>query len=187
MLKNTDGWWHSYQGQPFGMKTYLAAVYNYEIASLGKNPQVREYFTEAFARRYWQAQLDYGPDGAFWYLGGRDMVRLRVLNNTPGINKGDYNFAQSFEEAEHILNNSAWQQGISWNRPYDWGNPTEQALNLLPLLKNALENGNMGSGGDQIWYISPDKKFFIVTQEQVYQLCGNQSCVNPVHPYPPNK
>lgn len=181
---DTDGWWHSYQGQPFGMKTYLAAVYNYEIASFANDPLVREYFTEAFARRYWQSQIDYGADGAFWYLGGRDMVRLRVLNNIPGINVVDYNFAQSFEEAERILNNPAWQQGISWSSPYDWGNPTEKTRDLLPLFWKTLQSGATGTQGNQILYISPLKDFFVITQEQVYQLCGNQSCVNPSNVYP---
>lgn len=180
----SDGWLHGYRGQPFGMKTYLAAVYNYEIASFGNDPHVREYFTEAFARRYWQAQIDYGPDGTFWYLGGRDMVRLRVLNNIAGINESDYNFAQAFDEADRILNNPVWQQGVSWKSPYDWGNPTEKTRELLPLFWKVLQDGGIGTQGNQILYISPLKDFFIITQEQVYHLCGDQSCVNPSNPYP---
>jgi len=197
ILANTSGWWHNYQGQLFGMKTLIAAVYNYEIASFGNDPVVREYFTEAFARRYWQSQIDYGPDGAFWYLGGRDMVRLRVLNNKPGIYETDYDFSQAFREAERIMTNTAWQQGVTWTAPYDWGNPVQDKIDAirerLPDFFKALLERRMGISDTQILYLSPGSinltladgttvsvpNFFIVTKGQSVVLCQNRSCVNP--------
>ncbi len=197
ILANTNGWWHNYQGQPFGMNTVIAAVYNYEIASFGNDPLVREYFTEAFARRYWQSQIDYGPDGAFWYLGGRDMVRLRVLSNVPGIYETDYDFSQAFREAERIMTNTAWQKGITWTAPYDWGNPIQDKIDAirekLPDFFEALLERRMGTSDTQILYLSPDSikltlsdgttvnvpNFFIVTKGQSVVLCQNRSCVNP--------
>jgi len=181
---NTDKLWHNYQNQPFDIKTYIAAVYNYELASFSIVKDAREHLAEAFARLYWQSQIDYGPDGGFWYLGGRDMVRLRVLNGIPGINETDYDFNLAFEKAKSILNNAEWKKGISWNSPFDWGNPTEKTKSHLPLFWSTLQNGIMGKQADEILYISPGKDFFIITQEQGYTLCGNQSCVNPSKVYP---
>ncbi|MFO3797984.1 MAG: hypothetical protein ACK8QZ_12010, partial [Anaerolineales bacterium] len=184
ILQNTDGWWHRYQGQPFGMKTYIAIVYNYEIAVFANDPLVREYLTEAFARRYWQAQIDYGPDGAFWYLGGREMVIRRVLANAPLVNEGDYNISQSFEEAQRILSETEWRQGISWNRPYDWGNPDPRTIDNIaakvPDFLQALQERRMGTSDYEILYLSPSSitlklangqyvtlpQFFIVTKGQ---------------------
>jgi hypothetical protein len=190
-----SGWWQNYQGQPFSMKTNIAVVYNYEVAIYSRNSVVRDYLTEAFARRYWQSQIDYGPDGAHWYLGGRDMVRLRVLNGAPGINETDYDMKQAFIEANRILTNPEWQQGISWSSPYDWGNPNFTADRIqqeLPEFWQALVEGKMGKSDDQILYISPSTinlqvngqgvsvpEFFIVTKGQSVTLCDNRSCVNP--------
>jgi hypothetical protein len=187
LLSSPDGWWQNYQGQPFGQRTFIAAVYNYEINSFLADRLAVSYITEAFSRRYWQAQIDFGPDGIYWYMGGRDMVSARVIANVPGINELDHNMPVAFEQAGLILNpsNLDWCNGVQWDMPYDWGNPTPKTYELLPLFSSALSNGNMGPADNQILYISPDGRFFVMTLGQVNTLCGNQSCVSPSNPFPP--
>ncbi|MFH2102382.1 MAG: hypothetical protein ABIJ39_03380, partial [Chloroflexota bacterium] len=190
-----DGWWHNYQGDLFGWRTYVAIIFNYEVNTL-MTPRYEyqvepyreavEYLTEAFARRFWQAMIEYGPDGGFWYAGSRQVVTGRAYNEILDVNEGDHDMAQAYERAGMILNptDADWCNGARWDRPQDWGNPTAETLRLLPLFRTALENGDIGPRDNQILFISEDNQLFIVTQGQAYTLCGNQSCVRPGNHFP---
>jgi RHS repeat-associated protein len=180
-----SGFWQNLiPGQPFGMETVVAIVLHYELNVYESDQGARNAVAQAFARRFWQAQKDYGPDGAYWYLGGRDMVRLRVNNGTPGIFPNDYgDYSEAIKLTGQIYTNSDWHQGVNWSQPYDWGNPTDQTRKYLPdfikaLTTNPIERVN--SNGNQVYYITPDRNFYIVTREQNHVLCNDKSCVSPM-------
>ena len=182
ILSSLPGWWHNFQGHPFDDQMYLAIIFNYELASFHGDPVARQLMAEAMARRCWESIKLYGPDGCLWYLGGREMVIRRVEAWIAGINEGDYDMMQAYLMAWEMLNNPDWQKGAEWNKPYEWGNPTFTAdliRKKIPAFWKALQNHNVGTGPNQILYISPDGNFFIVTQQQQFNLCKNHSCVSP--------
>jgi len=138
-------------------------------------------------RRYWQALIDYGPDGGFWYAGSRQVVTGRAYSENLDVNEEDHNMAQAYERAGLILNptDADWCNGVKRDRPLDWGNPTDRTEQLLPLFYSAYQNENIGPADDQILWMNQQMNFFIVTRGQVETLCGNQSCVWPSQRFPP--
>ena len=181
-LSTTPGWWHAFQGHSFDDQMYLAIVLNYELASIHNDPIARRLLAEAMARGCWNAIKTYGPDGCLWYLGGSESVQRRVRASVIAVNQEDYDMAGAYALAGEMLNNPDWQNGQEWNEPQAWGNPTftaDQIRKNIPAFWRALQNHEVGPGPNQILYISPDGQFFIVTQEQQFNLCKNRSCVSP--------
>ncbi len=203
ILANNDGWWHHFQGHPFDMTMYIAIVYNYEFKDFPSNTTVKEYASEAFARRYWDSINKYGyRRGAYYYLGSRDMVRIRVNNNAPGIIEADYDMTRSYEEAVKIFKgDNGWSTGIQNDKPYEWGNPTDKSPDLF--LGKLGSTTNIGQSQESILYFSRRFQgrgnhpvsftdddcgnvynlFFIVTKAQVDKSCDitgdgcGESCV----------
>ena len=84
-------------------------------------------------------------------------------------------------------------RGVVGNRPYEWGNPTELSPQTF---LDALVDGNEGDAPYQVYYFSEAyirdqtpfvmldglKVFqiaYVVTREQVRNLCNDYSCVEP--------
>jgi RHS repeat-associated protein len=142
-----QAWWHN--AYPFGLRVVVAIVYNRELAALNRDTNARDSVTEAFARRFWQLCREYGSTATcnqlgsngspnialLHYLGGREVVTGRA-NETPEtieqkLPQYQYNIAQAYDEADKILNPRMygydWQSGELLDRPYEWGNPTNQS------------------------------------------------------------
>jgi RHS repeat-associated protein len=186
ILDRTPGFWHELGGRPFGMETFVAIVLNYELDGMSGSAEASIAVAESFARRFWQAQKDYGPYGAYWYLGGREMVMRRARNNAPGINIDDYSLDNALQLTEQIFNNASWHEGEKLERPFEWGNTdftSKEIQNVLPRFWKALESGNKGPNSDQVWFIQQEfnlQYFFVVTRGQNWDLCDNKSCVKPL-------
>lgn len=200
-----NAWWHN--AYPFGLRTIVAIVYNWELNGLHAVPRARDATTEAFARRLWQACKEYGaisscdqvgPDGlpnggVLYYLGSRSVVKTRIqfspMTIESHLNSSYGNMAQAYEEAGRILSRD-WQNGVLLDSPYDWGNPTTQSP---PTLMAQLRVGNaFGSiAANEIYYqnrvLTDDDQanaagvypvYYVITRRQADTLCAGQfSCV----------
>ncbi len=94
------------------------------------------------------------------------------------------------------LANPAYHNDGGGKTPYEWGNPPES---MYPKLRTALSNGNAaGSLDTQVYYKNTDltdksgniqvgkvqfgdkwyySLYFVVTKNQIHELCSNISCV----------
>jgi hypothetical protein len=191
MLRKDPGPWQYFRNRRFGMRTYIAIIFIYEMGRYGysedmearyTDSDVERYLPEAFARRMWDARKKYGPDGIWYYLGGREMIIHRV---DAKLRDKNYKFLQNWNSkdwdlalsaADKILNLSIWKSGIQEKAPYDWGNPqyNDPWKWLIQEFFDTLEKPRSEAQGpdyNQILHIAPDYQFVIVTKEQSDYLC----------------
>lgn len=93
---------------------------------------------------------------------------------------GQNRVVSAYQLAGYVLDRTDWNRPME-NRPYEWGNPTGNAPKSLT---NALLENNKGWLAKNVLYTSGDfvktnplSTFFILTQEQMRNLCGLVSCV----------
>jgi len=210
MLNTAPGWWNRDGQEHVTFKTMVGITFGVELGAALQNYEFVAAASEAFARKSW-------GEGFYRFIGGRQSVTMRVNDVIYPGNPDDWTYAGydpakftrqinidtsaydirgvAYKSAADILYSQDWRE-VVYNKPYEWGNPTERSPEDF---LGALRDGNEGIGPRQVYYFSEpyipsgsDSTPFIivdglkiyaieyvVTQEQQFNLCNNASCVSP--------
>jgi RHS repeat-associated protein len=207
------GWWDRYRDPDAGLWPILITMaFHWETYALGHNSLYMAAMQEAFSRKLWGSYKDYGRDGWAYYLGGREPIRnsVAVLEAYKGNWVAlDAKLQDTYKMSSSVAGNtydsygktiwcsSLWRNGYDYNRPWEFGNPTEKSpSDFLKAMQKPLPSCN-GHCTDRKsiyfrdaplnldnYYINDQNLkiyhyAFVVTPAQQEWHCGGASCVKP--------
>lgn len=210
------GWWDGYR-DPNGAGLWpilFSMVFYWETYTLN-DPNFKIAMKEAFSRKLWDSYNSYGVNGWSFYMGGRDPARIRYTRlkafkgNTTALTDELKNIdgmieviaSQTYNTyVKDIWNNADWRTGREFNRPWEFGNPTELSpTRLISALSGELPSCNGHCTDENLVYYRSGKLNkndfhfqdglkvynldFVITPAQSVELCSingvEHSCVKP--------